>query len=130
MLPAKHHQPGEDQNGTRQQDWPWAWDADRRDGSLPGERVVGLSRNVTPAIARRSTSGLGRRKNHTRGVAAWPDRSARGRRGNARTASVRLPGRIVTKQATLGEADVVDEKQSEREADEARCDAELPVEPW
>jgi hypothetical protein len=41
VLPGERHQCDEDQNGARQQNWPRSRNADRRDGSLPGERGVG-----------------------------------------------------------------------------------------
>ena len=44
--------------------------------------------------------------------------------------SVWLPIRIVGEQTAIGEADVVDEEQPKSKTDQARCDCELPVEPW
>src|SRR5689334_19921420 len=97
-----------------------------RMGLLPGRRGVGLLAKVTPAILHRSTRGC-------RLLALDCSLIAASSGGDAEVAtqkkSVRLPDRIIAEQATVGKADVVNQKQAEGETDKARGNAKLPVEP-
>src|SRR5262245_42396039 len=89
--------------------------------SLPGEQAVGLS-DVTPALLGWSTCGFcGSRLP----VCTLQERPG----GRLFVKSTRLPVWMIAEEATIGKANVVDEKQSEGEADQAGCNAELPIEP-
>src|SRR5215510_8702772 len=89
--------------------------------SLPGERAYRRWTLRPPSWAGQHADFAG--------LACLAAHTAREAGSRRRSTSTRLPAWIIAEEATIGEANVVDEKQSEREADQARCDPQLPIEP-